>query len=81
MRARGWNYQSIHNYIKFHELVAAYPRVLVSTKNKTLWFHFFSKFVEYLEEHEDLQIRLSQPLKDFEEEVDEFENAQEQLHL
>ncbi len=40
---------------------------------------FLSKFVEYLQEHEDLQIRLSQQVKAFEEEKDQFEIAAQQL--
>ena len=81
VKTRGWSYQSVHNHIKFYELGGSISKSSRQHEEQNSVVSFFSKFVEYLQAHEDLQIRLNQQLKAFEEKEDQFENAAPQLDL
>ena len=54
---------TVYGYIRLHEFISQYPRVLVSTSCPTVWLNNLKKMAAHMEENTDLAERMAVPLK------------------
>ena len=75
------SYTTVNNYIRFHELVAKFRRVLVSNATKTERFKFMKQFKEVIQDDDSVETRLSANQEEFVEENSLFEDVGENFKI
>ena len=75
------SYTTVNNHIKFHELVAEFPRVLISSASKTEWFQFMKQIEGVIRDDESMKTSLAANLMEFIEEDSLFEDVGENLKI
>ena len=75
------SYTTVNNHIQFYELVAEFPRVLISGASKTENFKFMKQFKRVIQDDDSLKTRLATSLKEFVEEDSLFEDVDESFNF
>ena len=75
------SYTTVNNHIQSQELVVEFPRVLISSANKTEWFKFMKQLRGAIRDDDSLKTRLAANLKEFVEEDSLIEDIGESLKI